>query len=48
MDRRNLLYKGVTRDRRLVVIVGQWRAVGSGFEVVGRSDAGEVQIMARL
>ena len=28
MLRRNLLYTGVTRGRRLVVIVGQRRAVG--------------------
>jgi exodeoxyribonuclease V alpha subunit len=28
MPRRNLLYTGVTRGRRLVVIVGQRRAVG--------------------
>jgi exodeoxyribonuclease V alpha subunit len=28
MLRRNLLYTGVTRGRRLVVIVGQRRAIG--------------------
>ncbi len=35
MLQRNLLYTGVTRAKRLVVLIGSWKALGKAVRTVG-------------
>ena len=41
MLQRNLLYTGITRGKKLVVLVGQRKAVASRFETSRGGDVGQ-------